>query len=214
VDRWQMSDGERLALTGLLARHKPHCSVEVGTFYGGSLSLIAQHSSMVFSIDIDPQTISRSGDVPNVTFLTGKSSDVLPLLFRELTSAGLSVDFILIDGDHSAEGVKRDISFVLQYVPLKPLFVVMHDSFNPDCRQGLLDSPWRESPYCHWVELDFVPGCVVDNEASARGELWGGLGIAYFQAIPRTGPLRVERSAETLFRLAARHFAREMSAGY
>jgi hypothetical protein len=212
LEHWQMYDGERLALTGILACQKPHCSIEIGTFFGGSLSLIAQHSSMVFSIDVDPHSITRAGHVPNVTFLTGSSSDILPLLFRELTDAGLSVDFILLDGDHSEEGVKRDIGLILQYVPLKPLFVVIHDSFNPACRQGMLDSPWEECPYCHWVELDFVPGRVVDNNEPAQGEAWGGLAVAYLQPTPRTGHLRIERSAETLFRLAAGHSERKVSA--
>jgi hypothetical protein len=208
LEHWQMFDGERLALTGVLARHKPHISIEIGTFHGGSLSLISQCSDIVFAIDIDPQSVVRAGHLPNVTFLTGKSSDILPLLFRELTDAGLSVDFILLDGDHSAEGIKRDISLILEYIPTKPLFVVMHDSFNPGCRQGMLDSPWHESPYCHWVELDFVPGRMVDNDEPAKGELWGGLAIAYLQPAPRNGYLRIDRTAESLFRIAAEHSTR------
>jgi glycosyltransferase involved in cell wall biosynthesis len=211
LDHWQMFDGERLALTGVLARHKPRCSIEIGTFYGGSLSLIAQHSDVVFSIDVDPQSASRAAHLRNVTFLTGKSSDILPLLFRELTAAGVAVDFILLDGDHSKEGVKRDMDLILQYVPLKPLFVMMHDSFNPGCRQAMLESPWQESPYCHWVELDFVPGRLVDNDEPAQGEPWGGLGIAYLQPFPRKGWLRIERSADGLFRLAASHSPKRMT---
>jgi glycosyltransferase involved in cell wall biosynthesis len=199
LENWQMHDGERLALTALLARLKPKCSIEIGTYYGGSLSVIAQYSEMVFSIDIDPEVADRVGPFDNVTYLNGPSSELLPLLFRELNTAGVPVDFILIDGDHSASGVKRDISLVLQYVPSKPMFVVLHDSFNPGCRQGMLDSPWHESPYCHWVELDLVSGRPVCHEGPAEGELWGGLAIAYLQPAVREGPLVISRSADTLF---------------
>jgi glycosyltransferase involved in cell wall biosynthesis len=211
LEHWQMFDGERLALTGVLARHRPHCSIEIGTFYGGSLSLLSQYSDIVFSIDIDPQSASRASHLTNVTFLTGSSSDILPILFREVASAGLHVDFILIDGDHSAEGIKRDLGLILQLVPSKPLFIAMHDSFNPNCRQGMLDSPWNECPYCHWVELDFVPGRAIDNNETAKGELWGGLALAYLAPTPRNGPLIIGRSAESLFRTMHEHSSRELA---
>jgi glycosyltransferase involved in cell wall biosynthesis len=208
---WQMHDGERLALLALLARHKPHCSIEIGTYYGGSLSLMAQFSDMVFSIDIDPEVLHRVRPMPNVTLLTGDSAEVLPVLFRELTASQIAVDFILIDGDHSKAGLKRDIGLVLQYVPLKPLFVVMHDCLNPGCREAMIESPWYDSPYCHWVELDLVPGRPVDNEEAAHGELWGGLAVAFLQPTPRQGPLVVNRTADSLFRTMAANFQAKSS---
>src|ERR1035438_4459976 len=52
---WQMSDSERMALTALLARHRPKCGIEIGTYQGGSLSLLSQFCDAVFSIDIDPK---------------------------------------------------------------------------------------------------------------------------------------------------------------
>jgi len=211
LQNWQMHDGERLALLGLLARHKPHCSIEVGTFLGGSLSLIAQFSDLVFSIDSDPAVVRRVPPIPNVTFLTGDSADVLPALFRELTAAHIAVDFILLDGDNSQAATKRDIGLVLQYVPLKPLFVVMHDSFNPECRQAILDSAWADSPYCHWVELDLVPGRAADYDGPIKGELWGGLAAAYFQPTPRDGPLSFNRTADSTFRTMAENFQAKKS---
>src|SRR5579875_1301554 len=141
---WQMNDSERLTLTALLARHQPSCSIDVGTYHGGSLSLISQYSKMVFSIDID-ETIPSRLSFPNVSFLTGSSHLILPVLLRELDQAGIPVDFVLIDGDHSTAAVKRDIRCLLHYVPKKPLFVALHDSFNPGCRQGMLEAGWEES---------------------------------------------------------------------
>jgi len=164
----------------------------VGTYHGGSLSLISQYSKMVFSIDID-ETIPSRLSFPNVSFLTGSSHLILPVLLRELDQAGIPVDFVLIDGDHSTDGVKRDIRCLLHYVPKKPLFVALHDSFNPGCRQGMLEAGWEESPYCHWVDLDLVPGKL------ANGELWGGLAVAYFLPEPRTAALQIHRGAQEMF---------------
>jgi hypothetical protein len=200
---WQMNGSERLALTALLARLKPACSIEVGTYHGGSLSLIAQYSGSVVSIDTDPTVATRIGSLPNVHYLTGNSVEILPNLLKQLTNAGVPVEFILIDGDHSAEGVLKDISTILDYVPTKPLFVLLHDSFNPGCRSGMLKTNFSRSRYCHSVELDFVPGCIVEHGGPSDGELWGGLAMAYFNPAPRSGPLAIGRSAEGMFQALA-----------
>jgi hypothetical protein len=199
LDNWQMAESERMVLTALLTRHRPQCSIEVGTYCGGSLSLISQYSKMVFSIDIDPVVPERLGDAKNVSFLTGQSSHVAPLLLEELDARGIAVEFILIDADHSAEGVKRDTAWLLEYVPKKPLFVMLHDSFNPECRRGMLETRWARSPYCHWVDLDFVPGRIIEHGGITDGEVWGGLALAYFLPQPRHGALAVGQSAHRTF---------------
>src|SRR5581483_4486874 len=50
-ERWQMNDSERMALTALLARRRPRCAIEIGTYEAGSLSLLSQYADFVFSID-------------------------------------------------------------------------------------------------------------------------------------------------------------------
>jgi glycosyltransferase involved in cell wall biosynthesis len=199
LDRWQMNESEKLTLTGLLARLRPQCSLDVGTYCGGSLSLIAQFSRMTFSIDIDPTVPERLRNIPNVRFLTGSSPAVVPKLLAELDSQGIPVEFILIDADHSGEGIKRDIEWLTNYVPMKPLFVALHDSFNPNCRRGMMEGVWDRSPYCQWVDLDFVPGRLIEHGGGGTGEMWGGLALAFFQPTPRNGPLTVGRSAEQMF---------------
>lgn len=211
-EKWQMNDSERMALTGLLARHTPDCSIEVGTYWGGSLSLISQYSKMVFSIDIDDSIRSRFS-FPNVTFLTGASTAILPYLLRELDKANIPLDFVLIDGDHSANGIKADVECLLAYVPKKPLFVVMHDSFNPECRMGMLEAAWNTSLYCHWVEIDFVPGRVVETPGPFQGELWGGLAAAYFLPSQRNGELQVHQTSERMFQMLARQRTATVAAG-
>ena len=198
-DNWQMNHSERLALTALLARHQPRCSIEVGTYQGGSLSLIAQYSAMVFSIDIDPTIPAKFSQFSNVSFLTGPSSVVLPLLLKELDASGIPVDFILIDGDHSAEGIRQDINAVLSYVPKQPLFIMMHDGFNSECRRGMSEAEWEKSPYVHFVDVDFVPGRVVEgNDNPFQGEMWGGLGLAFLSPRPREGRVKVQYSAKSM----------------
>ncbi|PLZ17204.1 glycosyl transferase group 1 [Fischerella thermalis WC341] len=206
LERWQMHDSERMALAGLLARHQPRCSVEIGTYYGGSLSLIAQYSEMVFSIDIDPEVISRVPAIENVSFLTGASTTLLPLLFQALDEADIPIDFVLIDGDHSAEGVRRDIEIILTYVPKRPLFVMMHNSFNPECRRGMMSARWQDSPYVIWVDIDFVPGRIIEGENNlAKGEMWGGLALALLSPTPRQGDLTFGASANEFYEVSLKN---------
>ncbi|GJD23290.1 hypothetical protein RIVM261_082460 [Rivularia sp. IAM M-261] len=203
LNRWQMHDSERMALNGLLARHQPKCSVEIGTYYGGSLSLISQYSGVVFSIDIDPEVPMRVPAMENVSFLIGKSQDVVPLLFQALDEADIPIDFILIDGDHSADGVLRDINIILSYVPKQPLFVMMHDSFNPECRRGIMTAKWQDCPYVAWVEVDFVPGRIIEgDDNAAKGEMWGGLALALLLPTPRQGHLTINASTTGFYDLA------------
>src|SRR4029453_8913879 len=180
-------------------RHRPGCSIEIGTYRGGSLSLISQHSSLVFSIDIEPASPDLLARFPDVTFLRGSSPDVLPIIFRELDAAGIPVDFILVHGDHSAAGVARDIDSILDYVPKAPLFVLLHDSFNPHCRQGMRDAPWARSPHVQQVDLDFVPGRVVENGGPFDGQMWGGLAAAYLTPERRVGDLLIQASTNRMF---------------
>jgi glycosyltransferase involved in cell wall biosynthesis/cephalosporin hydroxylase len=204
IPNWQMHDSERIGLGGLLARQQPGCAIEIGTYYGGSLSLISQYSDIVFSIDIDPEVPSRFSKPENVSLFTGPSTTVFPELMRVLEAENVAVDFILIDGDHSSEGVRRDINLVLGYVPKKTTMVVMHDSFNPGCRKGMLEANWAACPYVSWIDLDFIPGRIIEPAPGnpSGGEMWGGLALAILSPQPRSGDITIQQSAQTSFNVA------------
>ena len=132
-----MMPWERIALTGILARLHPKLALEVGVYYGGSMSLLSQYSEHVIGIDIDPSVTSRFTTPPNAELRIGDSRKVIPQLLTEVADAGRQLEFVLIDGDHSGYGVKRDIELLLQYAPVVPMVVLVHDSGNPECRLGI-----------------------------------------------------------------------------
>ena len=200
--KWQMADSERLGLTALLARRRPRCAIEIGTYEGGSLSLLSQFCEAVFSVDIDPAVAVKFRSFDNVAFLTGDSADILPRLLTALDAEDMPPDFILIDGDHSAEGIQRDVTCILNYQPKRPLLVTLHDSFNPDCRRGMLEAGWERSSYLQWIDLDFVPGRIVSHGGPSAGQMWGGLALAYFTPARRSGDLPLRQSAQSLFEAA------------
>lgn len=202
-----MASGDRAAFSRAISVRKPALALEIGTYQGGSLQVLSQYAGQVISLDIDPQVPGRlAGMFPNVEFITGDSDGVLPLLIEKLNSERRSVGFVLIDGDHTRDGVRRDIQHVLKLHVKEPLAIMMHDSFNPAVRAGVLDVDWSSHPHVHELELDFSCGVFFEkpfDTASAR-TMWGGLACALLLPERREGPLEVSQSQSLAFRLLLR----------
>lgn len=196
LEYWEMSPSEQVAMVFLLEHLRPKIAVEIGTRFGGSLQVLAQFCDKVYSIDIDPDVPKRlAGKFPNVEYLTGRSDDLLPSLFDGLQDTGADLSFVLVDGDHSTDGVRKDIDNVLRFRPTVPLYIVMHDSLNPACRAGLRQAKWDANPFVHAVELDFVAGTV--NPAPAfRGQIWGGLALSILLPQKRIGRFEITARSE------------------
>jgi hypothetical protein len=200
----EMGYGETAMFQALCASLRPRLAIEIGTETGGTLAIIARHSTRVISIDIDPGVKQRLAPrFSNVDFLTGSSHDILPPLLGKLAADRVTPDFIFVDGDHSADGVRRDLEFILSFRPLKQMIVLMHDSFNPGCREGIRAARWSCNPFCHFVDVDFVPGILHPNENCHR-QMWGGLALALFLPEPRRHHLEVKATHQLMFEAALR----------
>ena len=200
-DNWQMMDCERIALTGVLARIRPRGALEVGVYYGGSLSLASQFSEHILAIDIEPEVRNRFRVPANAELLIGDSREMIPRALARFDELGLPLEYVLIDADHSAEGVRRDLNLILQYVPRKPMVILAHDSGNPDCRAGILAADWNANPHVHFVQCDFVPGQIIEHSIhDGQGEVWGGLALAYLDPEPRSQDVVVSQGAATAIR--------------
>jgi 2-polyprenyl-3-methyl-5-hydroxy-6-metoxy-1,4-benzoquinol methylase len=173
---WQMRFGERCALEGLLSFLKPGLSIEIGTAQGGSLHRLAEHSREVHSFDIVPEVAELRERFPNVEFHIGDSATLLPQLLTSLADGGRNVDFALVDGDHTAEGVQRDARALLDADVCRQTVIVFHDAANDDVRAGLDALSLADHPKVALALLDFVPGYVVEN-GPRRLEIWNGLAL-------------------------------------
>ncbi len=147
-------------LIALLSKISPECAIEIGTKDSGSLSAIAKFSKKVYTIDIDPTCSERIGrKFSNVEFVTGLSEETLIPLIQRLQEDNVGLEFILIDACHTRQAVRQDIENLLHIIrPTLPLYVVLHDSISPECRQGVIEANWGANPYVNFVELDFVMG--------------------------------------------------------
>ena len=172
---WQMSYGERAALEGLLAQLQPQLAIEIGTAEGGSLRRLAANCGEVHSFDlVEPDPAAR--ELPNVTFHTGDSHRLLPELLAHFADEGRNVDFVLVDGDHSADGVCQDVHDLLESPATAHTVIVLHDTMNEMVRSGLERVAYDAYPKVAYVELDLVAGYMF-REPSLLHELWGGLGL-------------------------------------
>lgn len=200
---WQMTRCEKAALIHLLASLRPFKGLEIGTYRGGSLQVLSHFCNTVDAIDLNPAIVGELGGglFPNVCFHIGESSSLLPGILRESAAAGDPVGFVLIDGDHSADGVRRDINALLSVQPQAEMIVLMHDAFNPDCRRGILAAGWQECPYVHEVEIDFIPGVYHQSsfDTAAARTMWGGFACAVLRPEPRRAQLRISQQQQGLF---------------
>ncbi len=175
-----MSYGERAALEGLLEVLKPSLSLEIGRAEGGSLRRISAHSGQVVSFDL-VEPVDQLAALANVEVMVGDSHRQLPERLAELARDGRDVAFVLIDGDHSTDGVRADMIDLLESDAVTECVVLAHDSLNEDVRRGLDSVPYENYQKVAFVDLDFVPGFVAKPEA-VLGQCWGGLGVVVIDA--------------------------------
>jgi cephalosporin hydroxylase len=176
-DRWQMYPGERFALEGLLSQVRPTLAIETGTAHGGSLRRLSEHAEEVHAFDIVPEVKDLEQSVPNATVHIGDSAVTLPAVLAGFAEAGREVDFAFIDGDHTAEGVQRDLQAVLDAPACAHTVVAIHDTANADVRRGLDAMGLADHPRVAFCMLDFVPGYLVVEDHPFSHQGWNGLGL-------------------------------------
>ncbi len=192
---WEMTNAEKLALLKLMEDIKPAVAIEIGTKKGGSLQLISEYSGKVYALDIDRVVEAELADsFPNVEYIIGDSRITLPALLTKLYNEGITPEFILIDGDHSTEGVMSDIESVLKAKYLKPVTVLMHDSFNPLCREGMLKASYHLNKQIELIELDFIHG-TYSPSVGTKAEMWGGFGLLIINPEKTIGDVTISQSS-------------------
>jgi len=195
---WQMSRAEKYTLIGLLQELKPDVAIEIGTYQGGSLQVISAYSKNVFSIDISKAPGEfLSGKFSNVAFVVGDSSRCLIDIFEKIKTENRRLDFILVDGDHTRKGVYKDLEAIFSYPHTNPITLLMHDSFNPECRKGIRDFLKKHPEHIAYAELDYVTGSYWHNDTYR--EMWGGLAMVKMDPHHKSTGIKIGQSQKNLF---------------
>ena len=175
---WQMSLGERAAVEGVLSQLRPALAIEIGSAQGACLRRIAANAREAHSFDLGLPSLP----IPkNVTLHTGNSHELLPQFLAEVAEQGRNVDFVVVDGDHSPDGVRQDIEDLLDSRALANTIVLIHDVANERVRKGADAVRFPAWPKVAHVELDWIPGQLF-AEPELRNELWYGLGLVIVDA--------------------------------
>lgn len=196
-NNWSMTRAERFTFVSLLNELKPKVAIEVGTFMGGATEKLAIHCTKVYTLDIVNKA-NLLPDYKNINYIQGNSSDTLPELVNNINDSTEIVNFILIDADHTANGVKRDIENVLRLAPKEDIVILVHDSAMQQCREGILKVDYQQYSHVTYVDLDFITG-VYNGVLKINKSLTGGFAIIYLSPTERSGGLEIYKSQEKLY---------------
>jgi hypothetical protein len=189
---WQMRYGERFALEGVVSVLEPALAIEVGTADGGSLRRIAAHAREVHAFDIAPRVAEVVAPIPNARAHIGDSRSTLPAALAGFERAGRNVDFALLDGDHTAAGVRHDLEALLGSGACRRTVVMLHDTANDEVRRGIEELDLPHHPKVALTMPDFVPGRLVVRDHVYSRQCWNGLGLLMLDADREPGPAVVE----------------------
>jgi hypothetical protein len=183
---------EFVPLIALVRRLRPRTVVEIGTAAGGSLygwCAVADPSARVVSIDLPGGPFGGGygeADLPRLRSY-GRPGQQLSFILadshlestRESLSTALAgdrVEFLMIDGDHTYNGVRRDFELDSPLLDAKGI-VAFHDIVpHPRYERCEVHLFWNEvkAKYRHVEFVDPVPDPV-------EGQ-WGGIGVLFWDA--------------------------------
>ena len=166
-----MTVPERVILYALVLGLRPERALEIGTAEGGSALIITQamdevgHGTLI-CLDPNPR-ITPSNLVllaGRTRFIQGPSPDFIP---EASLIAGGKFDFVLVDGDHSEQAVRRDVLGLVPYLD-EDAVLLFHDSHFSEVSKGIrsLALPPIRLVDCGLISTGRTP--------DMNGNIWGG----------------------------------------
>lgn len=173
-----MTMPERVLLYAVVAGLKPQHTLEIGTFLGGSALIIAAALDDVDAGDlwcVDPEPRVEEADWARIAHRATMVAAPSPQALTDARAqAGGPFDFALIDGDHSLEGVRRDIAGTLP-VLADEAHVLFHDALYHEVRDGIDEALAAHPGELHDAGMLSTHASVDENDVT-----WGGLRMLRF----------------------------------
>ena len=140
-------------------------AVEIGSYDGGCLHAYKEMFEKTISIDLENRSRLKEVD-----YIIGDSQKALPLLKETIGGKNTKIDFLMIDGNHTYEGVKSDFELYHKLIR-KGGIIAFHD---------ILDTPLHRELFCRvdlfWDEINkddrFEAYEIIESDGA-----WGGIGI-------------------------------------
>jgi predicted O-methyltransferase YrrM len=169
---------ERLLLYAFVRGVRPQRALEIGTRFGGSAAIICAALDDVQAGSL--LCLDGAADVPadlwasihhRATLVRGHSPAALASASE---AAGGPFDFIFIDGDHTADGVARDIDGVLT-VAAPGAAILCHDAHYADVAVGIDRGLRRHAGVLVDGGLISTLSTAPSTRRDGTIESWGGL---------------------------------------
>lgn len=182
---------ELSSLISLLKRRNLDTIVEIGTQKGGTLYLwckIAGQNATIISIDLPHGPFGGGYKLRDLKRFRKYKRGRQKLYFlrkdshKQTTKEGVikilkgrKIDLLMVDGDHSYKGVKKDWQLYSPLVKQNGL-IVFHDIlYHPKFRECQVDNLWKE------VKKNFKYIEFTDRKHDRGWGQWGGIGIIYYK---------------------------------
>jgi O-methyltransferase len=183
---------ELAPLVAVVAERTPRTIVEIGTSKGGTFYTwcqVAAPDALLVSIDLPDGPYGEGYEESDIPRLRSFAQPDQELRFLRVDShlestraeliellGGREIDYLMIDGDHTYDGVRRDFEM---YAPLvgDGGLVAFHDILpHPEFWDCAVDRFWRRISrrYEHEEFLD-------PTDERGYGQ-WGGIGLIHYQA--------------------------------
>ena len=170
---WQTQTAERLFLMGIASLIRPKVCIELGIHKGGFTQYLVDFAEILITVDVE----KRFDKLPVTEYphhqtyfhhlTTDEFFNVAWKDHIQKDRPGLIVDLIVVDASHSLWDSYNDLKNSMKYGKT----ILMHDTFNPECRSGYERAIRENTENILYHDLDAIRGCVID------GVQWGGVGI-------------------------------------
>lgn len=133
-----------------------------------------------------------------------ENGEFLPLLSRysqKVCTVDSSYDekeiqLVLIDRENYR--VKYDLEAIFKIRPRQPIYILIYNSFHPECRKGILEADWHGCRYVHSIEIDYVPGTFHEHDEYHK-QMRGGFALAILLPEARIPPLTIAQSNRLVY---------------
>lgn len=172
----QMTICERVVLYALVIGQRPRRILEIGTRYGGSALIMVSALDDLGSgelVSVDPNADIKPETWARISHRATQIPAPSPAALGLAAESG-PFDFVLIDGEHSTEGVIRDVEGSLPFL-VPGAYLVFHDAHHPPVAEGIRAALARHPEL---IDCGLISR---ERRAEPRGSeiFWGGFWLAH-----------------------------------